>query len=197
MTAEIMQAIEDELFSHFCYLNQMEVDLGAAKRPYDNEQRRSLMAVSQSTSEAIANALLDGNIDFLLEQLPGEEIADSYAPAAIKAQAYTEIIRALLQTLADKENKGRYKVSRDDLFIIFDYCVGNMPSSPTKFTQYMNHKGITLVKARFGNTVRPGIELEFKVKPDKAAEMLNDYFPGLKPLSKNKVVPIKTAKGKS
>ena len=40
------------------------------------------------------------------------------------------------------------KLTRDELFVLFEYCHGNIPQSPNKFTRLLKHKGITTTKIR-------------------------------------------------
>lgn len=103
----------------------------------------------------LADALIDGDIAPFLEALPDiRHITSISGNDSARAVAFHTIMTRELQLLvaskAGKDNVHRVesKLTRDELFILFDHCVGNMPSSPNKFTRLLKHKRITTIRLR-------------------------------------------------
>lgn len=65
----------------------------------------------------------------------------------------TRELNLLVNTKPGKDNLHSIesKLSRDELFILFDYCIGNMPQSPNKFTRMLKHKRIETQRMRMDN----------------------------------------------
>lgn len=177
LTEEMKQSVEDELFHLFCYLNQIVVDEVMVRTPYRNEARNELMGISKTTADAIADALLKGDLPYMLEQLPDQNMMDTPSIQGAKACAYNSLMKEVLKRLTDNTMRGYYRLSRDELFVIFDYTVGNMSPSPTKFTSYLKHHGIITKATRFGTITRPAIEAPGGLLPDQAEQLLEEYFP--------------------
>jgi hypothetical protein len=192
--AEMKKIVEDELPRYFSYLAQIEVDVAAVSKPFNNAARAEMIDLTKTTADMVASSLLNGKIQFLLDQLPDQATMDQPSLQGTKACAYNLIVSEVLRSLSDDNNRGYHRLSRDELLTIFDYCLGNMTSSPTKFTQYLNHKGIKLKPVRFNKVVRPGIELSFDIRSEDATKLMEEYFPNESKKFKRKngtVVPIK------
>jgi hypothetical protein len=56
-----------------------------------------------------------------------------------KVSAYR---RTLFDIISRTRTDGSCNIARDELFVIFDYTVGNMNPSPTSFTKYLGHRQI-------------------------------------------------------
>lgn len=152
----ILSGAELQNFHH--YLMGYAVDARAASTPLKSAARNSLIELSQTTSESTASALMEGNFEFFVEQLPTSSAYETNYLLKAKVDNYK---RTLSDLLARTKN-GVCNVSRDELFIIFDFTVGGMNPSPTTFSRYLGHRQIA-VKPIFidGKTVR-GIAIEWK-----------------------------------
>ena len=167
---EIDNQIPAELPFFFQYIMQRSADEVKARKVLDTPQRHEMMLLSKTTAQALADNILAGNTEFLIQQLPDLNILNNTSPQSIKAAAYVDFMR---NHLADALVNKKQKLTRDELLLIFDYCVGNMPVSPTKFSQFLNHKGITLKKIRNNNTFAMGIDYVHKCSDLTFQEGLN------------------------
>lgn len=112
----------------------------------------------------LADSLLDGDIAPFLEALPDiKHITSISGNDSARAVAFhtimTRELQLLIQTKMDKDGIHRVesKLSRDELFILFEHCVGNMPSSPSKFTRLLKHKRIETKRLRTETGLTYGI----------------------------------------
>lgn len=191
---QLKDQVEAELFHHFSYLVQIQVNEVAARTPYKNKAREELMMLTKTTSDALSDALSNGDFQYILDQLPDQGLMDTPSIQGIKACAYHALIKSILESLTDPKKKGYYRISRDDLFTIFDYCIGGISPSPTRFSQYLNHHGFKLSKSRFGNVLRPGVELPSNLLHTQATVLLEEYFPSKKSAGEQRVESLDKAR---
>lgn len=151
--------IERELQGFHDYLAQFAVDLAAVRTPLESADRATMIAISESSVDTVASALIEGNFEFLLDQLPTTNNYERNALESNRVADYREVLGALLAR-ADPDS-GACAISRDELRAIFDYVVGNMPASPNKFTSLLKHHRIHTVKLRFGDKVAMGLRVTF------------------------------------
>lgn len=180
---DIEEVIPSELEAFFSYLMHYNVDEQMARTPLANEARENLIELSKTTAQVLAEKIQAGDMSFLLEQMPDDHIIESTGPQSVKAAAYKDRVEEMINAIAHGEKE--IKVSRDALFTIFDYCIGNMPVSPTKFSQFLNHKGIKIKSIRIDNNVKQGVLIEFHMKAEEAKK----YLAGIKKR------PMKLVKG--
>lgn len=133
-----VQRIPDELQQFYNYLMTWKVDESKAHTPLNNLDRQALIAVSESSIDSVANALVDGDFTFFLDHLPTGNIGQGDS-----VRELTESYRTVLTRCIDRSaNNATCSISRDELFILFQYCVGDMPVSPNKFTSRLKHHRI-------------------------------------------------------
>jgi hypothetical protein len=61
------------------------------------------------------------------------------------------------------------------MFIIFDYCIGNIPKSPHKFTSMLKHHRIYTKKIRRGDDSFYGLGVEWKQDDEWFSEAFKKY----------------------
>ena len=155
-----MPKIEKELQSFHDYLMQYKVNLVAVRTPIQSSDRDTMISISETSVDTVSSALLEGNFEFFMEQLPTTEAYKRNAIEANKVENYLEVIKDLLER-TDAET-GVCNISRDELRPMFDYVVGNMPTTPNKFTSLMKHHRIHMNKIRIGDETPTGIRVEWK-----------------------------------
>lgn len=167
-TTELVAALEAELAQFAYYLHHYVVDEAAVRLPVKNEARQDLIDSSLNSLDVVANAILEGDLEALVDMMsePKNPIQ------AIRADHYNALITELVKTR-------RTKLTRDELHTIFEFTVGNVPESPAKFARFLSHHGIRLKKVRVGAKTATGIEINWKYEPDHLAE------PDVLPLVKN------------
>ena len=138
-TDEWLESLADELQAFHDFLMCYAVDKVAAATPLDNEARTNMIAMSQTTAESTASALIDGDIAYFVDQLPTDDKYKTDMTRLAKVSAYR---RTLFDIISRTRTDGSCNIARDELFVIFDYTVGNMNPSPTSFTKYLGHRQI-------------------------------------------------------
>lgn len=156
--AEI-DGIASELQAFYDYLVQYPLDEVKASTVLQTEDRDILMSISESSVDTAVNALLDGDFNFFLEQLPSNNVYQRNALTNNKVEDFKDVLKTLMQR-TDSLN-GKCAVSRDELYMMFDYVVGGMPTSPNKFTSLLKHHRLHMEPVWINKTVR-GLKVTWK-----------------------------------
>lgn len=165
---EVDDLLPLELPIFYAFLMHYNADRALARTPLNNAARVSLIDISTAAVDVVSNALLEGDFDFLWDQLPSEKPAAN-GPITNPNHFKYERYRAVLLRLFEDRDHGH--LSRDDLYTIYDYCDGNTPASPNKFTALLKHHKIYLKPIwAHGKTTR-GIEVKWSLSAQRIAEI--------------------------
>lgn len=173
---EVNELIDKELPGFFQHLLAMKVDLDAVRTVLKTEDREQLQKIGVTSVDELAGALLKGDLEYLLDQLPSSKDPIFQTPAA---NAYRSLMEEIL-------SKKYTKLFREELFIIFDYAIGGMPRSPNKFTSLLKHHRIHTKKVRRDETVAMGLDLNW----DTSSKWFVEQSDRLVTKSSGKVVPL-------
>lgn len=163
------EAVKIELPHFMDYIMQREADIDRAAEIVKNKARSEFINASKNSSDTLADAVRDGNLTPLIELLPDTKLHIDIAGAnsAIGVQ-YSNIVLRELNLLTSQiatEEDGFFhapsRLSRDELFIIFEYAVGGLHQSPHRFTKMLKHKHIALQRIRIGDKPQMGVEVEW------------------------------------
>ena len=138
-TDDEIDSIAGELQAFYHYLEAFKVDQRAASTPLKSAARDTLIQLSQTTSESTASALMEGDMNYFLDQLPTD---DHYKVDAKRLEEVSAYRRALCDIMCRTKPGSVCNIRRDELFVVFNYTVGNMHQSPTMFTKFLGHRQI-------------------------------------------------------
>lgn len=183
MTQAEIDAIEGELQAFYHYLMAFKVDIDAVRTPLETEDRDTMISISESSADTVGSALLEGDFDFLLDQLPTTKAHERNAMESNKVADYKEVLinlhaRTNLQT-------GACNVGREELRTIFEFCVGGMPNSPNKFTSLLKHHRIHMGKVWVDGAIR-GIAVTWK-----DVDQFGEYAKAFAPSQPSKLKAVK------
>ena len=136
LTGNNIDSLKGELESFYHYLSTRHANRALARVPIETSDRTNIINLSRSSIDIAIEALQRGNLTYFIEML----VLD---PAILnpRSQLTYAQFEALIGEL--KKNK-RTKLSRDDLMIIFRWCIDNVPEAPNKFTTMLRHHGVQL-----------------------------------------------------
>lgn len=161
--AEIdFDAIAKELQAFHDYLMTHKVNLQHVIEPLMNQDREELMDLTESAIDTVSNALLTGDMQWFMDQLP---TGTTYASGlSSHHQQRTDDYRATLKVLLERTDTttGRCNIARDELRALYDYTVGKIPESPNKFTSLLKHHRIRTVRLRIGDKNPYGITVKWQ-----------------------------------
>ena len=152
--------IERELQAFHDYLAAYTIDEQLAGTPLETAARREIIAISEEVMDTVAGNLLAGNMGFFIDALPTNDSYKSNMARLNAVEDYKKVLVDLINRPATKQ--GHYNISRDELYTIFSYNVGNMPESPNKFTGRLKHHRIQVKKVTIDGKTHNGIQVEWQ-----------------------------------
>lgn len=158
---ELEVTIDKELQSFADYLMSRVADRKTAATPLRTQERDDIMALSMTSADHTAQYIKDGNLEGMWEAMPDEKtINEVYGATSLAtfANAYASLMR---RCLTDYLERRESKLTRDEMGTIFMYCVGNVPTSPNKLTQYLAHHGLKTERLRNGVERVYGVKIEW------------------------------------
>jgi hypothetical protein len=181
ITDQELARIVNELQSFHDYLMTYKVDATRARMVVQSEDRNNLIAVGEQAADQVSEALLSGNFEFFLDQLPTSTSRHLVGLQRNRLDEYTTALKTLmLRTRPD----GKCNITRDELRTLYDYTVGNMPDSPNKFTALLKHHRIHTTRVWVDKTVH-GIAVVWK-DASKFSQYQKQHFPEPQPKAKTK-----------
>jgi hypothetical protein len=161
----INEHVAEELPVLFEYLMHRKADLNQAALVVDNRTRKDVVNNNRNSLDMVADALLEGDIEFFVDTLPDMRLlTELNGVNSAHGIAYDSIVRAELEYLVTqgvataprtapdgaKLPMRCYssKLTRDELNVLFQHNVGNMPTQATKFSRLLGHHNIHLKRLR-------------------------------------------------
>jgi hypothetical protein len=136
LTIEDIQLLDFELQEFYNYLHTRNADMNKARRPLITEDRSRIIDLSRPSIDIAIEALKYGQFDFFEEMLV--EKTEILSPRVqVAYDQYAQLIGEIKAT-------GRAKLSRDELMVIFRWCLDKAPETPNKFAMMLRHHGLHL-----------------------------------------------------
>ncbi len=158
-----IETLEKELQAFHDYLMGYAVDTIQAGTPIDSEDRNNMISISESSIDTVGSAILEGNFEFLLDQLPTTNTHQSNTLEFNRVENYKDILKAILERTRNSQTQdGKCNLSRDELRVVFDFTIGNIPNSPNKFTSLLKHHRIHTTKVWVDGKSVYGITTQWK-----------------------------------
>ena len=155
--AEYDAGVGSEVVLFYHYLMTRPADRVIARTVLNNAAKSQMTLVSQRAIDVACQALIAGNYAFFEGERPQE--SDIMAMPMFMADAANRYI-ALLEQIKKAPTQA---MTREELHILLDYTIGDMPKSPYKFTSLLKHHKVHIQPiSRDGKTTR-GLKIEWKI----------------------------------
>lgn len=159
ITQEEVDQIERELPAFARMLSDYKADFTRAKTVLNTVDRQEIQKLSVTSVDALAKSLIEGDLMMLWEAMPDEELLEEMGMVDPKGQAYALLVRRISYESVSE-------LTRDELALIFERCIGKIPEGNQKFTAFLRHHGINIKRLRIGNSLSYGLRVEWKVSPE-------------------------------
>lgn len=160
ITQKEIDAIPGELQTFYDYLANYPANFDLAGTVLHTQDRDILISLGENSVDTVGNALISGAFDFFIDQLPTDE---SYKRNALQMTKVTEYMTVLKTLIARTDSHtGKCNIAREELRTMFDYCVGNVPNTPNKFTSLLKHHRIHLEPVWVNNKTVRGMKVQWK-----------------------------------
>jgi hypothetical protein len=154
-----LELITKELQAFHDYLLGYPCDTERARTVIHSEDRDNMIAVSESSIDTIASALLEGRFEFFLDNLPTDTNYHKDPTLSVKVDNYINTLKALMSRTSDI---GKCPIARDELKSLFDYLTDNVPKSPNKFTAMLKHHRIHTTRVWLHNKAVYGLNVDWQ-----------------------------------
>lgn len=144
LTDKEMANLDGELQAFHDYMMTFKADRRLASTLVDTEDRKTMISISETSIDVAISRLHKGDIEFFVDQLPSDEGYKRNPLKVNRVEDYKEVLLRLLDRTDPAD--GSCNISRDELRVLFDYTVGNMPDTPNKFTSMLKHHRIHMSK---------------------------------------------------
>lgn len=192
--------ISSELEAFMQYVMTREANIDIAATALKNAAHAELVESNKTSIDVVAGQLADGDIAGLWDSVtdPGmamtlgaENAAFAYEYHKMLKREIVEMCVApvsayrdkVLNKKVDKIITNESRLSRDELLIVFEHCVGNMPKTPNKFTSLLKHRNIKTERIRIGGALVHGLRVEWKAPRSWLEERMTE-FEAQKPTTK-------------
>ena len=164
--AELAELQNTELRLFADYLFTRAADKGVARTPMNNPAKQKMVYVGLSSIDVAAKNLLEGNLEFFKEQEPADHLNTS---KAVPNSSRDILAGAYINLLKQIEEGKKPILIREDIHIMLDYIIGNVPNTPYKFSSMLKHHKIFLEPSRIDGKVVRGLKVNWKL-PEKDNE---------------------------
>lgn len=170
--AEIDQ-IENELQLFHDFLVHYPVDEEAAHTPLETADRNILISISETSLDATAKAVLEGDMGFFIDQLPSSDKFQGNVMQQNRIDDYKDTLKDIIARTDTVT--GKVNISRDELQGLFKFCNDKVPDSPNKFTTMLKHHRVYTTKVWINNKAVYGISVKW-VDLKEFGKYVKDYF---------------------
>lgn len=155
-SAEFEAALKTCLPALMAFLQARQVSLQQVRTLVQSEDRAKLLELSRNSVDDALEALIQGNFEFLLEQLP---VDTRSTLEHIDLMTYRDTVSRLA---TDALQSPHQALSASDLRALLQWCVGNMPVNPGKFNKLLKHHRVHTTRIDFAGAIRPGIQVTWQ-----------------------------------
>ena len=156
---QIEKDIPNELPALADFLKSYPVDPAKLRTPLKNSARATLISTNRTALDTAIDALNTGDLAFFWDHLPSSKNSAMDNMSAIKLMGFRSLIIELVTSLEPV-------LTRDDLFVLLDWCVGKIPNSPNKFTSMLKHHRVHLAQIWKNKRNVRGIRVDWKPDPE-------------------------------
>lgn len=180
---EVEHDILGELPTFISYLMTRTADRQAATRSIDNHARTLMVAENETSIESVVKIIKNGSLDELYDSMTQASTTGVFgAQREAVAIEFNRIVRNIITVMTKSSSSAtnrvvnklvngkqvvykefEQRVRRDELMVIFEHCVGNMPNTPNKFTSMLRHKGIVTERMRIEGAPDNGLIVTWSV----------------------------------
>jgi hypothetical protein len=180
-------AVNAELEAFAQFLLAHKADIIQSDSIIETQARKEIQKLGVTSIEQTCYDILSGDFEALWMTRPDEALLANSAivtPHSQNARTYCMLMRDIAsQCIKLKRPTYEYILSRDEILIILQYNVGNMPVTPNKFTALLRHHGITTDRLRKDGLLVYGLKINWNISDEFRTELsryLKQTEPGIR-----------------
>ena len=167
-TVEMASRIAEELVDFAAYLATRNADRQVARTALNNQAKEKLVTEGETGLAQAASALLNGDFQYFWDARPTFHLK----PGGMVSVTKDQINGAYLALLKEIAQGNRESLVREEIQLLFDYTIGNMPQAPNKFVSLIKHNKITLQTVWRDKRSARGLPVKWNIDPKVKKEAL-------------------------
>lgn len=167
-----VNSIAGELERFAAVLNGWQVDLGILNTICQSQARADIQQASVSSYERVAMDIKEGNFEAFWAELPNSKWQTEIADIGGVRSAYKKLLRDIAEEDIIKGD-GISRLTRDDLYVLFEYLIGNVNPAGAKFGRVLALNGLKPILIKHKGEVFRGIRIQWQISQDLRTEIGN------------------------
>lgn len=182
--------IPSELQNFACAMAHYKVDTVAARAVLENEAKKQMRIVSQSSISDFVHAFQHGDLEFFIPVLD----MPYNAPNGVYVLPAQTIIKGHLR---DMEKGDMHKVSIEELRILYCALISAKSENAMKFSKLIGRHGLRTTRLRINNIITRGFQIQWNLANNTIEDLRERYLTSVdysfEPDKATNVVAIKEA----
>jgi hypothetical protein len=169
-TADFAKRIPEELPDFASYLATRNADRQVARTALNNSAREVLIAEGETGLEQAAQAILEGDFQYYWDARPNTNgPSGSIGYQSVTQDMQNNAYMTLLRNIAEGK---RSSLIREELYLLLNYVIGNIPSAPNKFSSLIKHHKLIITMISRGGKAMRGIKVNWNISASLKKEVL-------------------------
>lgn len=179
---ELDVVLPNELTAFMSYIMTRPADRELAAQVLRNQAHRDLITANKTSIDVTLGQLANGDMMGLWDMRMDLNMAlQLTGGTAGFAHLYNDVLKrelhviwdaykddSKLQVAAKRAPESTFvvvesRISRDELLVVMEHCVGNMPKTPNKFTSLLKHRGVPTERMRINGAAIYGLRVQWRV----------------------------------
>lgn len=166
-----IKKIRSELKDFAAVLAQLNIDVERAKTPLENDARRKLMYLTETSLEGVFGAIRAGDLDFFIEALPTDDkLLSVGATDQLDNQSYISILKEAERHALSGQP---HLLTRDQTKLLAQYTLGDMPKTSNRFSALAKHYDVTFSRASKGGKKVQAYRVDWQLGDARVDDFLN------------------------
>ncbi len=166
---DLVSRINDELQDFTNYLMSRPADRSLARITIENESKLLLQKTTQTSTEEISQALLNGDLEYFVQNrpciTPKQNLKNSIFDVD-EIDLLEEYQYILNQAISSAQEKRCHFLNHKDLFVLFELLNGNMPPTKIKLSKRLSHLRINLSVQNVAGESKRGLSISWTASPE-------------------------------
>lgn len=162
LDSDDIKQIRKEVVDFAAILRTMKISTEKAKTPLQNDARRKLMYLTQTSLDTVFTAVREGDLQFFIDDLPTDPDMKTEPMGMIDQDKYTQILK---EAEYHAHNGTTHKLTRDQTWMLAQFTLSDMPKTANKFSSLAKHYGVTFARLSKAGKKVQGMEVQWK-KPE-------------------------------
>lgn len=162
-------AIAKELDNFAAMLNGFPVKLEVLNKICYSKAREEIQQASVNSIERVAQDIKNGHFEAFWAELPNNDYATALPDLAGVNSAYRKLMFRMGDDILTRE--GKSALTREELYILFEYLVGKINPAPAKFGRLLALHGLKTAPTKLRGELFRGVRVDWYAEEELKSEI--------------------------